>query len=873
RARELLEHLRAIGVIGWATPEAIARAAKETRITTSSTSDVVRLHWTAALYGHIGLPPGAPAAVTVVGTTAVVAVSAPGVEAEPGTKIALGAEQLRALLRALESRTGMVTLPELQRGLDQLGGKKAFTAIGGHDVFTIEVDRPALEAMFGAPQVAAWADARRSAESPADAARTTVAGTSGARDHGLGPDEALRVRAWLAKHLPGAAAGGDAFLDRTALRAIDRVEAHAHRDEVLGALARLRASGGAPAAATSWELDALLQQALIEAEAAALRIEPSSFKPLRPTFATPLPARIDQRAGRVVSGETVPFTIVVDFPPALLDAQQDHDFRYRSFTTDVTWIFEKLGGGSTGKPEHHHARFRGAANHLDHRFTLAAGEERAIWEVRAHVRHTHFLPAYLTTLVEVKSEPARMAELRDEAFRDLGPVQRRANDFHTSPYNEAFGDAKYDQGQRLEGALPKDFRARTAGERTAQRAEERARLEQLIDYLGKRADHGDAMRAARWHLDRLREADRAITGDEAGGLTSFEVRGTFLSRQPGVEDGPLDLYGSARRFERDRTLRSGGDRYDWHEVGVAVQLRDLSRRFESDVYRFEAEAGTFDHALEAAFVKLCKAYPPGRVAIVAQQLDPRAKAPTGKTTGFELDTGTAWKDTKAKVFDPIVKTVATLAGVAAMVFVPATAPVVAALLAGYGAVESLDEIAGARDKGTLTGTKVLLNLGSIALDVLPLVGRATVLGKTRAGLFVLEGLDRGAQVAYMTAAAHASIRALQEQHLLGIARTFEELLALEKTSHPSDPRLAAMRAKIDADAKQVGDAIYTVLGELIGQQALFFGASKAFHAAHGAMMTRDLARLADLGAYEHVAGAAPHYDRERGVVVADPRTL
>src|SRR5262249_35754767 len=129
-----------------------------------------------------------------------------------------------------------------------------------------------------------------------------------------------------------------------------------------------------------------------------------------------------------------------------------------------------------------------------------------------------------------------------------------ANDFHTSPFNEAFGDARYDQGQRLEGTLPRSFQARTAQERAAQRAEERTRLEQLIAYLDQRADHGDAARAARWHLERLREADKLVAGDEATGLRSFEVHGTFLSRRPGVEDGPLDLYGSAHRYQRRRTI-------------------------------------------------------------------------------------------------------------------------------------------------------------------------------------------------------------------------------------------------------------------------------------------------------------------------------
>ncbi len=143
---------------------------------------------------------------------------------------------------------------------------------------------------------------------------------------------------------------------------------------------------------------------------------------------------------------------------------------------------------------------------------------------------------------------------------------------------------------------------------------------------------------------------------------------------------------------------------------------------------------------------------------------------------------------------------------------------------------------------------------------------------TRAGWFVLEGLDRGGQVALMTASAYSQIHALQEQQP-GIARIYEAMLALEASTHKSDPRLVAMRAKIDEDAKRVSGAVYEVLDGLIREQALVFSASRVFHAAHSAMLTRDTARRAELGAYEHVAGAKPRYDRERGVIVADPRKL
>lgn len=873
RARTLLEELRAKGAIGWATPEAIGRAASSIAITTAGATEVVVVQWDAQLYNVIGLPPGAMFGVTVRGSSAIMTVASAELDVPSGRQVPLGAAQLHAFVAALTEGLGLTPLPDTESLLERLGAAKTVKAYGGKGLFTITADRDTLVGIFGEDQIAWWEGDRKeqAAKAPPQRGSATATGGIPTARHDLTPEEAAELMRWLEQHLHGDSSIGHQLLDRAMLMQVRAIQADPNRPRILEAIAKLQARKGAHRVASPGELDALIQHAKVE----AFSLERVPFEVRDPMNAMPVPARIRQHAGLVTSGEDVPLSIEIDWPPELTQ-QGGELFRRRivPHVADIEWIFSKQVELPPPDLVRHH-RYVGGSGVLKHRFVLETHEDEAVWKVTALVRHTHFLPAYLTTEIQVRTERLRMAELREQAGYDaMGSVATSDHDFQTSLYNEAFGDEAYDHGKRLEGTLPKDFASRTSAQRRGQRAAERQRMVDMIEYLRDRPGSGDAREAAQWHIDRLAEADRDIAADEKAGLRSFEVRATFLSREPGVADGALDLYGTVSAPKRrERRFRGHGEYEVIVDEVVRVQLRDLSRRFESETYAFTGEATTFAAALEAAFVKLAKAYPPGRMSLLAQSSDERSGAATGKTLGFELDTGTAWKDHKAKVFAPIAQRIVMIASMAAMVFFPAAAPAVMAASIAYNGVDSIDAILQARDKGTLTGSKLVINLGSIALDLIPMIGRATRLGTTRAGLWVLEGIDHGSQIALMTGSAREAIVAQKEMLIVALAEQYEQLIALERTLDPSDPKLAAARAAIDAKAKEVSKVTYQVFEGLIGEQALTFGVARAFHKAGHVQMTRELGKLADAGAFENIAGSPPHYDHTRGVVVGDPKAL
>jgi hypothetical protein len=84
-----------------------------------------------------------------------------------------------------------------------------------------------------------------------------------------------------------------------------------------------------------------------------------------------------------------------------------------------------------------------------------------------------------------------------------------------------------------------------------------------------------------------------------------------------VESGTIDLYGEVKRVQFGGMART------------QVRIRDLSRRFEQENYVFEGAGGSFEAALEAAFVDFCKAYPTGRVALLAEAMAPAAPETSG----------------------------------------------------------------------------------------------------------------------------------------------------------------------------------------------------------------------------------------------------
>src|SRR6185503_8790705 len=200
----------------------------------------------------------------------------------------------------------------------------------------------------------------------------------------------------------------------------------------------------------------------------------------------------------------------------------------------------------------------------------------------------------------------------------------------------------------------------------------------------------------------------------------------------------------------------------------------------------------FDKSIEATFVDLAKSYPPGRISCLFEALDDNL-APNKKTVGFELDTGTAWKDVKSVVYNPGVMIAVNIVGAATMVFLPVTAPVLFPMLAAYNSIETIDSMAQLQAKGNLTWGSVAKGVAQIGLNFLPYIGELKVVANMgKAAMYTLEGVTIAGMGVLMTIDGVEQIRRLRDKDISEIGRLDEQVRELERTN-PSDPKLPELK--------------------------------------------------------------------------------
>jgi hypothetical protein len=408
------------------------------------------------------------------------------------------------------------------------------------------------------------------------------------------------------------------------------------------------------------------------------------------------------------------------------------------------------------------------------------------------------------------------------------------------------------------------FKRRTPDERKATLETEIKTNEAMLEYLRQEGTHPDAIAACEHYLAKLRDAETSMDTDVKEGWQPFELRGTFLGRGNHVPDGPLDLYGAVQR----QTHRTPGDEFSEpteYEL-VHVQVRDLSRRLEAENYRFEGSGNTFEQALEAAFIDLCKKYPGGKVSILAEGFEPEGKAATGKTVGFELDTGSAWKDTKAKVFDPVVNVAVNIAGAIASIFAPEIA---IPLLVLYNEAQNVDQLVDELDSGTFTMAKGGMHLAQLGLDVMPLAGRAPIFRTSKAAFAVFHVAGLTGQALLMKTQAADQIAQLRDTQVKDMAQLFAQYVDLEKSTQASDPARAKMKAELDQRAEEIRKTALDVWTNAIGNFAAVAVPAHLAGAIHEQVRTGRITELERAGRFVQHDGVEPHYDRQRGQIVGD----
>lgn len=896
RTLELLEHLRSTGLLWWASDEELHRAATEISLARPpADKETYTLSVSLSVFRSVGLPPGTDAMTTVRGDGGLEIVmrvsGAEGGDDARGGNFTLTRAHKELLLDSLARYTGLPVRPTrrakiLRRELTASLGNSAvyFVLSAGHCELlfgpayprwlaerarrksgvqaddAVEADTEASAQGGFAPGGTTGAAASATVQDASPAAGQPVeAPVSLAAASELSPEEIKWARGWLAQHLPSATpAAPDAPpaalpLDRHTLAALRRIDEH---PRALVIAEQLRQLGG-ETPLTRRELDRAIDEAVLEAERSFAAGDPPelSRRTRPPTYDMPVPGRLMQRHDRVISGERVRYEVELEMPMALSETQI-MDRRWRTHEAECDWFFERKGPGA---PARQHLRSHGKAPFVEHTLALAPGETRAVWTLEVFVRHNFFRPARFTTEIEVKSEEQHLSELRRAAFDELGPRMEREHDFDTSLFNELFGDQRYDQGLLLTGTIDPNLQRLSLEERGAKLTSEIRRYEQLLEVLRKSNSHADAIAACRGYLERLRDARDSLQEDGANDWIPFEVRGFFLGKGSRLSDGALEIFGAAKPMRGAR-----GNQY------MRVQLRDLSRRIDAGDRCYEEDAETFAAAFEQAFVLLCKEYPAGRVSLLGDHLDGQAR-PTGKTLGFELDTGTEWEDAKDTVWSPNAELFINTALSLLMILAPMTTPVALPALIAYNTAPVVDSLVAQWQSGRLTASSGSQGIGQILLNLLPAMASAQVLRTSRMAFAMFETVNWGGQALVMTMSVHEQIAKLQDQDIRQMAQIYAEYVALEQSTHGADPRLVTLRAQLDERAQQVSERSRQVWSEAVQSFAI---ATIPVQVATHLKMVRDAHLVNDLqlqGWLHSKPDAALRYDRERGRIVGDER--
>lgn len=482
-------------------------------------------------------------------------------------------------------------------------------------------------------------------------------------------------------------------------------------------------------------------------------------------------------------------------------------------------------------------------------------EQTGDYVVHAWVFHDLFQPNHFSIPVTVKTAEQRLGQLENEAFAGMGdPGPKEAHELDTSFTNRHLGSDRYSHGSIRHGTVPDKFEHMTFEQRTKFLGEDLTQVQALIDQYANNTDVSskELVKYARHHKESLEKEQGTLQKERDGGSSFFDIRGAFLGQGNGIPDGALKLVGSAT--------------HDGEDIGV--KLHDYTQLYEPESYTFKAAGRTFAAAAEAGFYELCKAYPPGKISVVVELLDDKL-APTRRTLGFDLDTGTAWKTFKRAVWAPTVKVIVNIAGAAVMIFAPMTAPFMFPALAIYNSGEIVSNLVEAKAKGTLSGTMVAEGLASIALNVLPYLGKVKMFAELgHATYYAIDGAMIAGQAVIMTSQGLRQVEQLRDQKVAKVAELDARIRELQRTN-PSDSTLEGLIADRDRTIEEARTEGMKVFKEIVESNALMLVPIAAMNRINAQVAKQSIGELRSQGVFRDEAGVAPHYDPERGQMVGD----
>jgi hypothetical protein len=257
------------------------------------------------------------------------------------------------------------------------------------------------------------------------------------------------------------------------------------------------------------------------------------------------------------------------------------------------------------------------------------------------------------------------------------------------------------------------------------------------------------------------------------------------------------------------------------------------------------------------------------VSVLVEQLSADAGVPLRRTLTFELDSGTFWKDVKATVFRPVVQVLVNVAGAAAMVFLPATAPILFPVLATYNSIQSVDQLVDLHRKGNLTARDVGVNAAQIALNFIPYAGTLKrVQSAGKAALYTIDGLVIGGQAVLMTLEGVEQVRRLRERDIGKIAELDEWVRETARTN-PSHPDLARRKADLARLVEETRNRGVEMFQEMARQGAMMVLPAVALGQISRRLTASRVRGLIDEGHFVDRPGEKPRYDPTSGRMYGD----
>ena len=860
---EILRALKAAGQFSWMEDANIPKYAATVRMqgVIDKKKKVTTLRPAATIYAIIGPAPGQDVSIVDYGNGVLVimrstAVVPGGVSAKTTVDwpVALRAQ----VAAAIEAYTGMPILAGPRTELTSADGYQLTVEPGNNGVLVPFGDK-AMEYLYG-KQV--WTE--HLAKQKADPGAGTA--TAGGVKFTSSIPEADRqyFLDWMkqlgsttpptpSKDDPSTITPGVIAM----LRDLDKPEKAALKKKVVELL---KANG---TGATPQQLDvSFLTTVIAAADAANANAElgnkpDPSAKTYKPLFTEPVLGKLINRAGLNYVDQDAEF---------VFECESNRD-AFAIPYIDIKWTAVSVAepGKHLKDDTSHYSQLDGKPSGFTFKFP-----QKGTYRIHAFVTHAFYQPAHFQLDCEVKTESERMTEMNAKAFGGLQggttfDSGKNAYPFDVSWFNTMFGSQKQEYGTWTEGNTPDGFTRLDYKDRVAFVGKDKKALEEMIK--AHTTDHtlngpagnpqwADMISYAKDQLKQLDETQKTLDA-ESKDSTFFEARGSFLSRKNGIADTVLKLVASAKK---------DGD-------AVKTTIHDFTQLYEPTNYTFSATGKTFHDAVKGTFTDLCKSYPPGRVSVLFEQLDDSSLTPLKKTVGYELDTGTAWKDVKSVVYNEHVKLAVNIIGAAVMVFVPGSGALLLPALAVYNSVDTLDNMAQLRAKGTLTSMNVATGVAEIGLNFLPYVGELKAVATAgKVARYALEGVTIAGMGTIMTVQAIESIRQIRDGQITEIAKLDGDIRELERTN-PSDPKLAGMRADLDAKIKAAQKVSAQVFQQLAESGAIMLVQMAALKAIESNMAAKTVASMKSEGLFHPSEGIEPHYDPKTGTIRGDETKL